>query len=309
MMINAAATTLERRTDRLLAEGEGRTIDGILLVDKPAGVTSHDVVNVARKATGNRRIGHAGTLDPFATGLLVLLVGHATRLVPYIHGEPKVYEAAIEFGTETDTDDATGTVVRRADLPEPARVREALGSLTGTIDQVPPSYSAKQVAGQRAYEAARKGAPLALEPVRVTVHEWVIRGLSRDRLDATITCGGGTYIRALARDLGRLCDSAAHLAALRRVRSGTFGVENAISVDALRAGPVDMMPAAAAVPHLPTVRLSDDELAHVRHGRSVETVAGGTLRTGALIAPDGHLVGIAERVGGAWQPRVVLPNA
>ena len=298
--------TQNRRTARPLAEG--RTIDGILLVDKPAGITSHDVVNVARRATGNRRIGHAGTLDPFATGLLVLLVGHTTRLLPYIDGEPKVYEAAIAFGAETDTDDATGSVVRHADLPAPDRVRGALASLTGAIDQVPPSYSAKQVAGQRAYKAARKGAPIALEPVRVTVHEWVIRAIRPERLDATITCGGGTYIRALARDLGRLCDSAAHLAALRRVRSGSFDVENSVSLDSLKTTPVALMSPAAAVPQLPSVILTDDELAHVRHGRSVASVADGTAHTGALVAPDGHLVGIAERVGGVWQPRVVLPH-
>jgi len=307
MMISAAARTQHRRTARLPAEG--RTIDGILLVDKPAGVTSHDVVNVARRATGNRRIGHAGTLDPFATGLLVLLVGHVTRLLPYMDGEPKVYEAAVAFGTETDTDDATGAVVRRADLPAPDRVRGALAALTGTIDQVPPSYSAKQVAGQRAYKAARKGAPLALEPVRVTVHEWAIRELRPERLDATITCGGGTYIRALARDLGRLCDSAAHLAALRRVRSGPFDVRNSVSLESLKIGPVALMSPVAAVQQLPSVVLTDEDLDHVRHGRSVSGVADATLRTGALIAPDGRLVGIAERVGGAWQPRVVLPHA
>ena len=302
-----AAVTRARRTARPLAEG--RPIDGIVLVDKPAGITSHDVVNVARRVTGNRRIGHAGTLDPFATGLLVLLVGHATRLLPYIDGEPKVYEAAVAFGTETDTDDATGTVIRQAAFPAPDRVRAALGSLTGTIDQVPPSYSAKQVAGQRAYKAARKGSPLTLEPVRVAVHEWVIRELRADRLDATITCGGGTYIRALARDLGRLCDSAGHLAALRRVRSGSFGVERAVSLDALRAGQFEMIPAAAAVPQLATLVLTGDELADVRHGRPVSGATGATSPAGALIGPDGQLVGIAERVGDAWQPRVVLPNA
>ena len=144
-------------TDERPPRAEGRPIDGILLVDKPAGMTSHDVVSVARRALGTRRIGHAGTLDPFATGLLVLLVGNATRLLPLLDGEPKVYEATIVFGSETDTDDVTGTVVATSALPDVARVADGIASLTGTIDQVPPAYSAKQVEGRRAYDAARRG--------------------------------------------------------------------------------------------------------------------------------------------------------
>src|SRR6478672_10169047 len=157
---------------------EGRPIDGLLLVDKPAGVTSHDVVNDARRALQTRRIGHAGTLDPFATGLLVLLVGHATRLLPYLNGEPKVYQATIAFGAETDTDDVTGSVTRTAELPDVSRVREAMHSLTGEIDQTPPAVSAKQVEGRRAYAAASRGESLALAPVRVAVHRWDVRELS-----------------------------------------------------------------------------------------------------------------------------------
>src|SRR5688572_24652265 len=146
--------------------------EGLVLVDKPAGITSHDVVAIARRALGERRIGHAGTLDPFATGLLVLLVGRATRLLPYVDGEPKVYEATNRFGAETTTDDLTGDVVREAPLPDDAHVRAAVRSLTGTIDQRPPAYSAKQVDGRRAYDAARRGDALELRPVRVAVHEW-----------------------------------------------------------------------------------------------------------------------------------------
>ena len=229
---------------------EGRPIDGLLLVDKPAGVTSHDVVNDARRALRTRRIGHAGTLDPFATGLLVLLVGHATRLLPHLNGEPKVYRATIAFGAETDTDDGTGSVTRTAGLPDASRVREGIGTLTGPIDQVPPAYSAKQVEGRRAYAAARRGETLTLAPVRVTVHAWEIRELTEERLDTIITCGGGTYIRALARDLGRRCDSAAYVASLRRTRSGSFDVADAVSVEALRAGAATPEPARAAVPQV-----------------------------------------------------------
>src|SRR6185437_3947059 len=146
------------------------TIDGLLLVDKPGGCTSHDVVAIARRALGVRRVGHGGTLDPFATGLLVLLVGRATRLLPYLEGEPKVYDATVALGAETDTDDRTGAVVRTAPAPDRAAVERAMLGLTGEMAQVPPAFSAKQVAGRRAHAAARRGTPLELQPANVTVY-------------------------------------------------------------------------------------------------------------------------------------------
>jgi tRNA pseudouridine55 synthase len=295
--------SLRRRRRRRL---EDRPIDGLLLVDKPAGVTSHDVVDVARRSLRTRRIGHAGTLDPFATGLLVLLVGHATRLLPYLSGEPKVYQATIAFGAETDTDDVTGSVTRTAELPNISRMREAMHSLTGEIDQTPPAYSAKQVEGRRAYAAARRGESLSLAPVRVVVHAWDVRELSSERLDAEITCGGGTYIRALARDLGRLSGSAAHLSALRRTRSGPFDVAAAVTVETMRAGAATPMPALAGVPHLSTVPLSAAEVVHVRQGRMIPAAGGEDMA--ALVDPAGALVALAERASSSWQPRVVLPN-
>jgi len=281
----------------------------MLLIDKPAGITSHDVVSEARRALHTRRIGHAGTLDPFATGLLVLLVGHATRLLPHLDGEPKVYDATIVFGSETDTDDLTGNVVRTAEFPDRARVREAIVSLTGSIDQVPPAYSAKQVDGQRAYAAARRGVALALDAVRVHVHGWELRELADDYLRATITCGGGTYIRALARDLGRLSGSAAHLGALRRVRSGSFDVAGAITLETLRAGETSLRPALDALPHLQAISLSDDDVSHVRQGRLVAAAVEATPSSmAALVDGSGRLVAVAERAADAWQPRVVLPD-
>ena len=289
---------------------EGRAIDGVLLVDKPAGITSHDVVSIARRSLDTRRVGHTGTLDPFATGLLVLLVGNATRLLPYFDGEPKVYEASVAFGVETNTDDSTGTAVKTSTHPAPERVRGAIAELTGNIEQVPPSFSAKQIEGRRAYDAARRGAPLELAPVRVTVHAWTIHHLTPDRLDATITCGGGTYIRALARDLGRLCGSAAHLASLRRTRSGSFDVRNAVSIEGLRAGQASVSPARTAVAHLPSVVLSPGDVTLVRHGRSVGTASTPVdVPTAALVDDGGRLVAIAARAEGGWQPRVVLPDA
>jgi tRNA pseudouridine55 synthase len=200
-------------------------------------MTSHDVVQQVRRIYSERSIGHLGTLDPFATGLLVLLLGRATRLANFLDMEPKVYEALISFGTETDTDDSTGTVIRKAPPPDEAAVRSAVSSLTGVISQVPPAYSAKSVDGTRAYDAARRGEPLDLPPVSVTVHSWEIRELGGDSLAATVTCSGGTYIRALARDLGRLTSSAAHLGSLRRTRVGSFEVADAATLDELADAP------------------------------------------------------------------------
>lgn len=217
--------------------GDHGGTSGLLLVDKPAGMTSHDVVDVARRAYGERSIGHLGTLDPFATGLLVLLFGRATRLATFIENEPKRYDATIVFGAETDTDDVTGTTTLTAPLPDRDRVLAGIAQLTGDVDQVPPAYSAKKVAGRAAYDAARDGEPLTLAPARITVHDWRVRALTSESLEASITCGGGTYIRALARDLGRLAGSAAHLTALRRTASGEFDVADATPLDALRSSP------------------------------------------------------------------------
>jgi tRNA pseudouridine55 synthase len=215
-------------------------VEGLLLVDKPAGMTSHDVVQHVRRIYGERSIGHLGTLDPFATGLLVLLLGRATRLANFLDIEPKVYEATIGFGVETDTDDSTGTGIRTAPLPSAEQVRRALPVLTGTICQIPPAYSAKSVDGTRAYDAARRGEPLDLAAVDVTVHSWEIRDLGPESMKATITCSGGTYIRALARDLGRLTSSAAHIAALRRTRIGVFDVNDAKTLEHLEHSPAPL---------------------------------------------------------------------
>ena len=211
--------------------------EGLLLVDKPAGITSHDVVQLVRRIYGEKSIGHLGTLDPFATGLLILLVGRFTRLANFIVTEPKLYEATIRFGAETDTDDCTGEAVREAPPPSLEAIQDAIPSLTGRILQVPPSYSAKSIEGLRAYDAARKGDPLELEPVEVDVARWVIRAARESELDVTIECGTGTYIRSLARDLGRASGSAAHLSSLRRVRSGEFDVAHAVTVEKLKEDP------------------------------------------------------------------------
>jgi tRNA pseudouridine55 synthase len=211
--------------------------EGLLLVDKPAGPTSHDVVEICRRAYGERSVGHLGTLDPFATGLLVLLFGRATRLATFIVAEPKIYEATVRFGIETDTDDLTGAPVRTGPLPNEAAIRTALADLTGEIEQTPPAFSAKHVAGRggRAYAAARQGHEVVLAPVRIRVDGWEIVAIRDDVVEVTVSCSTGTYVRALARDLGRRAGSGAHLAALRRRAVGPFYVSAAHTLPTITA--------------------------------------------------------------------------
>jgi tRNA pseudouridine55 synthase len=291
------------------ATADREAAGGVLLVDKPAGMTSHDVVAIVRRAIGTRRVGHTGTLDPFATGLLIVLIGRGTRLIPYVEGEPKIYEATIRFGAETDTDDVTGDVTRTAEPPTDDTITAAIPELTGAIDQVPPAYSAKQVDGRRAYAAARQGSALHLDPARVTVNEWTVIGRTGGDVTVRISCGAGTYIRALARDLGRLTNSAAHLVALRRTNSGPFSLEHAVTIDDLRAGPVALQPLRVAVPSLPVRRIDGAELGRVGHGNAIGAPPECGQPEGAKIAlvdNDETLIAVAERCGAELRPKLVL---
>lgn len=297
------------------------TPDGLLLVDKPAGVSSHDVVNAARRALGEKRIGHAGTLDPFATGLLVLLVGRATRLLPHIPDEPKVYEARVKFGSETDTEDLLGAVVREAPLPLRAELLENLRYFQGPIWQRPPAYSAKRVGGRRAYELARAGKEVVLDEVTVHIHRIDVLDLAVTddgrvaEASIRVFCRGGTYIRSLARDWGEMSRSAAHLTALRRSATGPFRVEDAVGLDALRERRVSLRPALAALPGFPVQALDDDDVAKIVRGIDVPATVPGDW--GALVRRDAPvLVALAQRRGRAWepggerwQPRVVMREA
>jgi tRNA pseudouridine55 synthase len=284
----------------------------VLLLDKAAGFTSHDAIARARRVLGVRRIGHLGTLDPFATGLLVLLVGRITRLASYIEGEPKVYDATIRFGAETATDDLTGAVTATAPLPSRDRVEVGVRSLTGDIEQTPPAYSARQVDGVRAYDAARRGAPLELMASVVSVHRWEIRGWRSDEeLDVTIACAGGTYIRSLARDLGRLAGSAAHLSALRRTRSGPFSVDDAIPLGSLDRD-VALRPALEGLAGIPAVAVTPSDRERIARGQAIDAsrtdAAAGTLRA-VLVDEEREILAIAERQDASWAPRVVLIDA
>lgn len=277
---------------------------GLVLVDKTAGMTSHDAVASVRRALKTRRVGHTGTLDPFATGLLVVLVGRGTRLIPYVDGEPKVYEATIRFGAETDTDDLTGETTREATPPSDVAIAEAIERLTGDIDQLPPAYSAKKVNGVRAYDAARRGSALALAPARVTVNQWTILGRQGSDVRVRIACGAGTYIRALARDVGRYANSAAHLVQLRRVKSGPFDVADAISMDAIRSGEITIQPLLTGVASLPAQRLEPADLRRALHGNVVPAKVDGARV--ALLDDQETLIAVADRVGGDLHPALVL---
>lgn len=293
---------------------------GVLYVDKPAGRSSHDMVGVVRRAARTRRVGHAGTLDPFATGLLVIAVGTATRLLPYIVGEPKVYDATIQFGADTNTDDGTGIVVREAPVPDAAVLADpvhavrlaAEAMLTGHITQIPPQYSAKHVDGVRAYDLARRGEVVDLAPVPVHVRGWEWRGASESTLDVRITCGGGTYIRALARDLGRALGSAAHCAVLRRVQSGPASVDHAVSFDALAPGSVidgevPLRSPLELLGDMATQILDEEGLVALRFGRTLEATVPGAQ---VALLHEGAIAALGVRTAGdRWQPRVVLIGA
>lgn len=289
---------------------------GILLVDKPGGITSHDVVARARRALGTRKIGHAGTLDPMATGLLVLGVEGATRLLTYVVGADKTYEATVLLGISTDSDDADGEETARADATTVAAVTDAaiaagIADLSGEIDQVPSTVSAIKVNGRRAYELARAGETVELKARRVTVSRFEVRAVRREAatiaLDVVVDCSSGTYIRALARDLGAALGVGGHLTALRRTRIGAFDVAAAVSVDAI-AETVLVKPATAAAAVVGALAVGAEEARDLRHGKRID---GGGRLTGeraAAIDPDGRLVGIVERRGTQLKSVMNMPE-
>ena len=207
---------------------------GFLNIAKPTACTSHDVVNAVRRLLGQRRVGHAGTLDPLATGVLVLGVGHGTRLIEYLAGTRKTYRAEILLGRTTTTDDSAGETLRERPVNvDSATVRAALEEFTGTIAQVPPAFAAVHVDGTRAYKRARRGETVALEPRQVTVFRLEVLELQLPHLTLEVECSTGTYVRALARDLGEALGCGAHLQALTRTCVGSFSLEDAVPLDAL----------------------------------------------------------------------------
>ncbi len=288
-------------------------LDGVLVVAKPAGPTSHDVVALARRLTGTRRIGHGGTLDPFASGVLPLFLGFATRLVEYHLGDDKAYRATICLGATSTTDDLDGEL-SPVDGPAPSRAafEAAIGGFLGPQDQRPPVYSAIQVGGRRAYDLARAGDAPDLPPRHVDVRrldlvEWDDADPGRPIAVVDVECSAGTYVRSLARDLGVALGSGAYLGALTRTRSGPFRVEDAVSLDALRAAaaarPGDvralLLPADAGLEAMPVVALTEAEVADATQGRFVRPIAGvsgaGEGQLVRLHDTAGRVVGIARR--------------
>ena len=275
-------------------------IDGVLVVDKPPGPTSHDVVAVARRALGTSRVGHTGTLDPMATGVLALVVGRATRLARYMAGDVKAYEAIVTFGRATDTYDAQGATVRDTGLhPEREALAHALTAFTGRFLQTPPAYSAKKIAGEAAYRYARRAAPVVPDPVEVAVHELALTAYDQGTAALTLRVSAGFYVRSLAFDLGERLGTGAHLSALRRTRSGAFTLAQALSWDALARGGPDARAALAPIdsllPGLPAVVLAADDAVRVRHGQTVKVAAAATApgATVRLFDQAGHLLGVA----------------
>ncbi len=246
-------------------------MDGVLVVDKPAGPTSHDVVERVRRALAASRVGHTGTLDPFATGVLPLCVGKATRLARFLSGGDKVYRAAVRLGFATSTDDLTGEPLSepRPVAADGAAVSRALSTLVGCFDQVPPAFSARHVGGRRAYELARRQQAVAVAATPVTVHSIELLALEGERLQIEVRCSAGTYVRALARDLGERLGTGAHLTALRRTRSGPFDLSQAVPLEALEGAAERLLPLGALLPELPVVRLPAASRDLVRHGRDL----------------------------------------
>jgi tRNA pseudouridine55 synthase len=275
--------------------------EGLLLIDKPKDVTSHDVVDMVRRALSTRKVGHAGTLDPMATGLLVVGVGRATRLLRFLGDLPKTYLGRARLGVETTTLDADGDVTRETPVAATeVRVRNAMRAMLGASMQTPPAFSAVKVGGRKLYEAARVGERLEAAPRPIRVDRFELLGYDGRDADFEATCSSGTYVRVLAADIGAQLGCGAHLTALRRLRIGPFDVAEAVSPEA----PGEPLPIERAVGHLPRLALQAEEAAAARHGR----ILGPAGITGpyAVFDPANRLVGIYEDEGAKSRPQVIL---
>ncbi len=290
---------------------------GLLVIDKPDGMTSHDVVGAVRRALDTRRVGHAGTLDPMATGVLVVGVGWATRLLGFLAGRDKDYRATIRLGASTVTDDREGEVLATAPATAIAAltdavILDALASFRGDIAQVPSAVSAVKVDGRRAHARVRAGEDVTLAPRSVHVSRFEAERIDRAQpgvidVDVEVTCSSGTYVRALARDLGAALGVGGHLTALRRTRVGPWTLADAIALDAI--GPTGLIAIdAVAARAFPVVAVDDARVEDLRHGRRTPWPAGmaGTI---ALTDADGHLIAIAEQRDDAARTLVVVPGA
>ena len=277
-----------------------------MLVAKPAGPTSHDIVDMARRALNEKRIGHLGTLDPFAKGLLVLVVGRATRLAPFAGEWPKAYDGVIRLGITTDTDDLTGQVVATAPWTgiTPAQLADVVGRFRGSYEQTPPAYSAVKVAGERAYRRARRGEAMTLEPRAVEIRELEIVSATPPDLQFRATVSAGTYVRSLARDIGAALGCGAHLAALRRTAVGPLRLEDAVPPDEVT--PQTVRDAAVLVAHMPRREVDRKERDAVLHGRPLKGDPIAASRYPVALFDGDELLAVAEPAGELLKPRVVV---
>lgn len=290
---------------------------GILNCDKPVGVTSRNLVDIVQRRLRPAKVGHAGTLDPLASGVLVLAVGSASRLVPYIQLYPKAYEAAFSLGRSSPSADLEFEVAEHPELAVPTheQLLQAARALTGRIRQTPPLYSAVKVAGRRAYDAARSDQTVELRSRQVDVHQFDIVEYDFPVVRARIVCGSGTYVRTLGTDLAALCGTRAVMTELRRTTIGPFRIDRAISMETLRSGDLaaHMQPARDGVMMLPELHMSADEVVEISHGRIIRTgwapeVSSHAVEEIAAIDPEGHLRGLLIRRASGWGPKRVFPR-
>jgi tRNA pseudouridine55 synthase len=277
---------------------------GFLLIDKPQRWTSHDVIAKLRGVLKTKRIGHGGTLDPMATGLLVIAVGQATRLLQYVNLEPKEYEGTIRLGEETDTQDADGKVVAQASTHGIGvdAVTAAARRMLGDSDQVPPMYSAVKVGGTPLYKRARRGEYVERAPRRIAVHELDVLSFAPPSIAFRVVCSGGTYVRTLAHDIGKALGCGAHLSALRRLRVGRMSVAAAVTMDA---SDFPLIPLSDALAPIPAIEIPHDTAQRLRHGLDAQIAADGD----RILTHEGACFPVAFclRVGESWQPKVVFP--
>jgi tRNA pseudouridine55 synthase len=301
----------------------GRPLDGWLIVDKPPGLTSTDVVNRVRRAFDAQKAGHGGTLDPLATGVLPIAFGAATKTVPYVMDGTKLYRFTLRFGEARDTDDADGKVTATSSVrPTDEQVHAALGKFRGDIMQVPPTFSAVKVAGERAYDMAREGRPPSLEPRPARVDSFEL--IERPDPDAAVfevASGKGVYMRSLGRDLARACGTCGHIAALRRLRVGPFTAAQSIPLDKLRAtddtapaSPDLLLPVVTALADIPALALTEAEANGLRHGQAISLVTlmgripGSADPSGGLVRAmaGGRVIGLARLEDGWMKPERML---
>lgn len=289
-------------------------MDGALIIDKPAGLTSHDVVARARRICQERSIGHLGTLDPSATGVLPLLLGRLTRLAQFFQGREKEYYGAVRFGFATDTYDAAGTR-RGPEMPPPSReaVEAAMPAFLGSIRQTPPAFSAKKIAGVPAYKLARRELAPELKPVEVEVRVFELLGMEDGLAEIHVVCSAGAYVRALAHELGQSLEVGAHLSRLQRTRVGEFGLKQSHTLEQLAELAADgraesaLLPATALLPEMPAVVAPPDAGSRLSHGQAANLPEFSRAERVRIFTPQGRLLSIGRRVAGSlFQPQIVL---